>query len=132
MHVKCPTQLGVMRQTRAVWVAVNSDSLYACEIYAKPAPGWKNSCLDVPCRFAAAEGDLVTYLNIWRAWCEAGRDRRWSHRHCLNHRNLLRAADIREQLEYRCRSSPGNQPPPLPLPYHPVPPSAPGWICCPA
>lgn len=28
-------------------------------------------------KFAAAEGDLVTMLNVWRAWHEKGRDHRW-------------------------------------------------------
>jgi hypothetical protein len=55
------------------------------------------------CRFSAVEGDLVTYLNVWKAWNDSGRDRRWAHRYCLNHRNLLRAADIRTQLEYQAR-----------------------------
>jgi len=54
-------------------------------------------------RFAAAEGDLITYLNVWKAWCDAGRERRWAHRYCVNHRNLLRAADIRTQLEYQAK-----------------------------
>ena len=51
-------------------------------------------------RFASAEGDLVTFLNIWRAWNEADRSKRWCGRHFLNYRNLLRAADIRRQLEF--------------------------------
>jgi hypothetical protein len=40
----------------------------------------------------------VTYLNVWRAWQEGGRDRRWAARNCVNHRTLLRAGDIRSQL----------------------------------
>ena len=28
-------------------------------------------------KFAAAEGDLVTSLNVWRAWLERGKDHRW-------------------------------------------------------
>lgn len=58
-------------------------------------------------RFAAAEGDLITYLNVWKAWCDAGRERRWAHRYCVNHRNLLRAADIRTQLEYQAKCPSG-------------------------
>lgn len=50
------------------------------------------------CRFAVAEGDLVTYLNVWKAWEAAGRSGRWAHRHLINHRTMLRAADIRRQL----------------------------------
>ncbi len=54
-------------------------------------------------RFAVGEGDLVTYLNVWKAWQESGRDRRWAARNCLNHRTLLRAADIRSQLCHHLR-----------------------------
>ena len=51
------------------------------------------------CRFAVAEGDLITYLNVWEAWTGAGEGRpSWAHRHCLNHKTLLRAADIMRQL----------------------------------
>lgn len=28
-------------------------------------------------QFAVAEGDLVTLLNVWRAWQESGRSRQW-------------------------------------------------------
>lgn len=54
-------------------------------------------------KFATVEGDLLTLLNIWKAWCNSGKNRRWAHQHCLNHRNLMRAADIRNQLEFRAR-----------------------------
>ncbi|BDA45458.1 probable ATP-dependent RNA helicase DHX35 [Coccomyxa sp. Obi] len=54
-------------------------------------------------KFAVGEGDLVTYLNVWKAWQESGRDRRWAARNCLNHRTLLRAADIRSQLCHHLR-----------------------------
>lgn len=42
----------------------------------------------------------MTFLNIWRAWNEADRSKRWCGGHFLNYRNLLRAADIRRQLEF--------------------------------
>ena len=45
----------------------------------------------------------MTYLNIWRAWSEADRSKRWCGAHFLNYRNLLRAADIRRQLEFALR-----------------------------
>lgn len=56
------------------------------------------------CRFAVGEGDLIAYLNVWEAWVGAGVGRpSWAHRHCLNHRTLLRAADIRSQLRSHLR-----------------------------
>ena len=47
----------------------------------------------------------MTALNAWHAWQEAGRLGKWAHNHFLNHRTLLRAADIRAQLTHhlRCR-----------------------------
>ena len=49
----------------------------------------------------------MTYLNVWRAWNEADRSKRWCGAHFLNYRNLLRAADIRRQLEFALRCASG-------------------------
>lgn len=49
-------------------------------------------------KFAAAEGDLITMLNVWRAWHERGRDHRWAARHFLNQQSLLKAQEIQHQL----------------------------------
>ncbi|EIE20207.1 putative DEAH [Coccomyxa subellipsoidea C-169] len=54
-------------------------------------------------KFAVGEGDLVTYLNVWKAWQDSGRDRKWAARNFVNHRTLLRAADIRSQLCHHLR-----------------------------
>ena len=68
-------------------------------------------------RFAVAEGDAVTYLNVHRAWRKAtsgsetfhgGMHTRASHAFCeknmLSRRSLVRASDIREQLRKQLRS----------------------------
>ncbi len=49
-------------------------------------------------RFAVAEGDLIAYLNVWRAWEQSGRSKKWAVAHRVMHRSMLRAADIREQV----------------------------------
>ena len=55
-------------------------------------------------RFAVAEGDAVTALNIHAAYCKAGgvhgggRARAFAEKNMLSHRALVRAADIRAQL----------------------------------
>lgn len=49
-------------------------------------------------RFAAAEGDLVTLLNVQRAWAESNRSPKWASKHGLSHHALLKACDIRQQL----------------------------------
>jgi ATP-dependent RNA helicase DDX35 len=55
--------------------------------------------------FAAAEGDPITALNVWRAWNRVGSrvrgpraSSRWCSRHGLDLRVLLRAGDVRQQL----------------------------------
>lgn len=56
------------------------------------------------CRFAVAEGDLLTSLNVWEAWQAAGtKARHWAGSHRVNHRALLRAADIHAQLCHHLR-----------------------------
>lgn len=54
-------------------------------------------------RFAVAEGDLLTYLNVWRGWEGSGRSKKWAIENFVSHRAMLRAADIRSQLASHCR-----------------------------
>ena len=42
-----------------------------------------------------AEGDLITYLNVPRAWEEGGKSLEWCQKNYINHRAMLRASDIR-------------------------------------
>ena len=55
--------------------------------------------------FAAAEGDPITALNVWRAWSRVGSklkgpraSSKWCSRNGLDLRVLLRAGDVRRQL----------------------------------
>lgn len=43
------------------------------------------------CRFGVAEGDLPSFLNIWKAWLAHVRDKRWSYKNYVSHRSMLRA-----------------------------------------
>lgn len=57
-------------------------------------------------RFAVAEGDAVTALNIHAAYCRVGgggRARAFAEKHMLSHRALVRVADIRQQLARHVR-----------------------------
>ncbi|KAK5941744.1 hypothetical protein PMZ80_005695 [Knufia obscura] len=50
-------------------------------------------------KFAAEEGDHLTYLNVFQAFVGQGkRDQRWCQQHYLNHKALSRAVSIRAQL----------------------------------
>ncbi|KAL4435416.1 hypothetical protein ABPG77_006178 [Micractinium sp. CCAP 211/92] len=67
------------------------------------APGGKREVDEAKARFAVAEGDLIAYLNVWRAWEQSGRSKKWAVAHRVMHRSMLRAADIREQLQAHLR-----------------------------
>lgn len=60
-------------------------------------------------RFAVAEGDAVTALNVHTAWCKAGgaqgggRAKSFADKNMLSHRALIRASDIRAQLARHVR-----------------------------
>ena len=56
------------------------------------------------CRFAVGEGDLITFLNIWKGWEGSRRSPKWCYKNFINHRTMLRAADIRNQLQRHLRS----------------------------
>ncbi|KAI8469268.1 MAG: P-loop containing nucleoside triphosphate hydrolase protein [Monoraphidium minutum] len=52
-------------------------------------------------KFAAAEGDLVTYLNAHRAWAENGRSHKWATRHFIHQHGMHRAEEVARQLRGR-------------------------------
>eukprot|EP00884_Botryococcus_braunii_P008698 jgi/Botrbrau1/1782/Bobra.0217s0037.1 len=60
--------------------------------------GGRRALDEAKARFAVAEGDLITYLNVWKGWEASGFKGKWCHQNRLNYRTLLRAADIRNQL----------------------------------
>ncbi|KXZ50497.1 hypothetical protein GPECTOR_16g672 [Gonium pectorale] len=62
------------------------------------APGSSRALEAAQAKFAAAEGDAVTLLNVHRAWRAHGRSGAWAQRHCLHQSALLRADDARDQL----------------------------------
>lgn len=47
-------------------------------VYASPAAaGGKRALEEAKAKFAAAERDLVAFLNVHRAWLEHGKSHRW-------------------------------------------------------
>jgi len=49
-------------------------------------------------QFAVEEGDLITYLNVWKAWEDNKRSKSWAIKNFVSHRCLHRASDIRDQI----------------------------------
>ncbi|KAJ1282049.1 hypothetical protein BS78_03G020300 [Paspalum vaginatum] len=60
--------------------------------------GVKKEFDEAKLRFAAAEGDHVTFLNIYRGFHQSGKSSQWCYKNFLNYQALKKVIDIRGQL----------------------------------
>ncbi|RCV25218.1 hypothetical protein SETIT_5G148400v2 [Setaria italica] len=60
--------------------------------------GVKKEFDEVKLRFAAAEGDHVTFLNIYKGFHQSGKSSQWCYKNFLNYQALKKVVDIRGQL----------------------------------
>ncbi|KAL6562088.1 ATP-dependent RNA helicase [Orobanche gracilis] len=49
-------------------------------------------------RFAAAEGDHVTFLNVYKGFTKSGRSSNWCHKNHINYHAMKKVDEIRQQL----------------------------------
>uniref|UniRef100_A0A1D1XQH4 RNA helicase n=1 Tax=Anthurium amnicola TaxID=1678845 RepID=A0A1D1XQH4_9ARAE len=49
-------------------------------------------------QFAVAEGDHVTYLNVYKGFLASGKSPQWCHRNLINYQAMKKVVEIREQL----------------------------------
>ncbi|KAK9265614.1 hypothetical protein L1049_021498 [Liquidambar formosana] len=49
-------------------------------------------------RFAAAEGDHVTYLNVYKGFLQSGKSSQWCHKNFINYQAMKKVIEIREQI----------------------------------
>lgn len=49
-------------------------------------------------RFAAAEGDHITYLNVYEGYLQSRKSAQWCHKNLINYQALKKIEDIRSQL----------------------------------
>lgn len=49
-------------------------------------------------RFAAAEGDHVTFLNVYKGFLQSGKSSQWCHKNYMNYQAMKKVIEIREQL----------------------------------
>ncbi|XP_021846022.2 probable pre-mRNA-splicing factor ATP-dependent RNA helicase DEAH9 [Spinacia oleracea] len=50
-------------------------------------------------RFAAAEGDHVTFLNVYKGFLESGKSSKWCHKNFINYHAMKKVLETREQLK---------------------------------
>ncbi|XP_065860094.1 probable pre-mRNA-splicing factor ATP-dependent RNA helicase DEAH9 isoform X2 [Euphorbia lathyris] len=53
---------------------------------------------EVKLRFAAAEGDHVTFLNVYQGFLKSGKSSQWCHKNFVNYQAMKKVLEIREQL----------------------------------
>ncbi|RYQ82558.1 hypothetical protein Ahy_B10g101143 isoform B [Arachis hypogaea] len=49
-------------------------------------------------RFAAAEGDHVTFLNVYKGFLQSGKSSQWCHKNYVNYHAMRKVLEVREQL----------------------------------
>jgi ATP-dependent RNA helicase DDX35 len=59
-------------------------------------------------KFAAAQGDHISMLNVYNAFLQYNRSSRWCQTNLLHYKGLCRAVEIRTQLERLLRKTIGN------------------------
>ncbi|KAL8151455.1 hypothetical protein V2J09_021263 [Rumex salicifolius] len=50
-------------------------------------------------KFAAAEGDHVTFLNVYKGFFQSGKSSKWCHKNYINYHAMKKVIEIREQLK---------------------------------
>uniref|UniRef100_A0A7C8ZDG4 RNA helicase n=2 Tax=Opuntia streptacantha TaxID=393608 RepID=A0A7C8ZDG4_OPUST len=50
-------------------------------------------------RFAAAEGDHITFLNVYKGFLQSGKSSKWCHKNFVNYHAMKKVLETREQLK---------------------------------
>ncbi|XP_048464496.1 probable ATP-dependent RNA helicase DHX35 [Rhincodon typus] len=62
-------------------------------------PNQKSAAVREHRKFAVAEGDHLTMLNVYEAFVKHNKNSQWCQKHFLNYKGLIRATTVREQLK---------------------------------
>ncbi|WOL00761.1 putative pre-mRNA-splicing factor ATP-dependent RNA helicase DEAH9 [Canna indica] len=62
------------------------------------ARGAQKEVDEVKLRFAAAEGDHITFLNVYKGFIDSGKSSQWCYKNYINYQAMKKVVDVREQL----------------------------------
>ncbi|CAI9087334.1 OLC1v1021384C1 [Oldenlandia corymbosa var. corymbosa] len=62
------------------------------------AKGAEKELDETKLRFAAAEGDHVTFLNVYKGFLQSNKSSKWCHNNFINYHAMKKALEVREQL----------------------------------
>ncbi|XP_062161565.1 probable pre-mRNA-splicing factor ATP-dependent RNA helicase DEAH9 isoform X2 [Alnus glutinosa] len=60
--------------------------------------GVKKDMDEAKLRFAASEGDHVTFLNVYKGFLQSGKSSQWCHKNYVNYQAMKKVIETREQL----------------------------------
>ncbi|KAJ4828539.1 hypothetical protein Tsubulata_035963 [Turnera subulata] len=85
-------QLGCLDEIITIAAILSIQSIWVS------ARGAQKELDEAKLRFAAAEGDHVTFLNVYKGFLQSGKSSQWCHRNFVNYQAMKKVIDIREQL----------------------------------
>lgn len=64
-----------------------------------PVRGVQKELDEAKLRFAAAEGDHVTFLNVYKGFIQSNKSAKWCHKNFVNYHAMRKVTEVREQLK---------------------------------
>ncbi|KAL5096802.1 hypothetical protein RYX36_001129 [Vicia faba] len=86
------SQLGCSEEILTIAAALSVQSIWIS------GRGIQKESDEAKLRFAAAEGDHVTFLNVYKGFHLSRRSSQWCHKHFVNYHAMKKVVEVREQL----------------------------------
>ncbi|XP_050877487.1 probable pre-mRNA-splicing factor ATP-dependent RNA helicase DEAH9 isoform X2 [Lathyrus oleraceus] len=87
------SQLGCTEEILTIAAALSVQSIWIS------GRGIQKESDEAKLRFAAAEGDHVTFLNVYKGFHLSRKSSQWCHKHFVNYHAMKKVVEVREQLK---------------------------------
>ncbi|XP_028780288.1 probable pre-mRNA-splicing factor ATP-dependent RNA helicase DEAH9 [Neltuma alba] len=87
------SQFGCLEETITIAAVLSIQSIWIS------GRGIQRELDEAKLRFAAAEGDHVTFLNVYKGFLQAGKSSQWCHKNHVNYHAMRKVLEVREQLK---------------------------------
>ncbi|BAT81572.1 hypothetical protein VIGAN_03132700 [Vigna angularis var. angularis] len=92
MIIAC-SQLGCSEEIITIAVVLSVQSIWISR------RGIQKGSDEAKLRFAAAEGDHVTFLNVYKGFHQSGKSSQWCNKNYVNYHAMRKVLEVREQLK---------------------------------
>ncbi|XP_030480109.1 probable pre-mRNA-splicing factor ATP-dependent RNA helicase DEAH9 isoform X2 [Cannabis sativa] len=86
------SQLGCSEEIITIAAVLSIQSIWVS------SRGAQKEMDEVKLRFATAEGDHVTFLNVYKGFLQSGKSSQWCYRNFVNYHAMKKVLEVREQL----------------------------------